>query len=225
MEDHDRKLGDGKKSISLESDILSHDDAILCLTDQIDVVVPVPDVGVCNNLDEYFIKSTISTQRAQRISSNNPLKSLKSHNHLGTTSRTSPEQIFVTPQVRNFEKILKKTDDEQVTRNYQSSSSTRKKLDVFSKIEQLDPASGPLSLLKKKINSVVKVLIRRRQKVPFISRVIEYKGTLILFDKHMNLYLRDVIESFKYSQDEKLLKRARHRDDILVRGDNIILIS
>lgn len=225
MGDQDGQSGAEKKSINLESDIISHSDAILCLRDQIDVLVPFPDIGVCNNLDEYFLKSTISTQRAQQ-GSDIPLKSSESENHLENTSITFPEQIFVTPQIRNFEKILKKIDAGKVTRNYQLSSSiSRKKLDVFSKIEQLGPSSGPLFLLKSKVNTDIEVLIRRRRKVPFISRAIKYRGTLVLFDKHMNLYLKDVIESFKYSRDGKLAVRARHRYDMLVRGDNIISIS
>lgn len=97
--------------------------------------------------------------------------------------------------------------------------------DIFTRLEQIDQTSGPIYSLKECLNQAVKVLIRRRRKINFISRVIEYRGTLVIFDKHMNLILKDVIESFVYSIDDKVLKRARHRDCILIRGDNIILIS
>lgn len=124
---------------------------------------------------------------------------------------------------RQFERILKKQEDgTPVGLVYRP---RRSKPDIFSKTEQLGPSSGPIFMLKQHVNQNVKVLIRRRRKIAYISRVIEYRGRLIMFDKHMNLALADVIESFVYKRGEQILKRARHRDNILLRGDNIILIS
>lgn len=219
-----------KKLMSLESELLSQADAIQCLNGQIEVILPMPNVNACNNLDEYFMKSTLSKQKAQRSNQNNSNSSSSSKSEFNhkTTASNFFQQPFAAPLVRNFDKILKKTDDGQVMRGSPQLLNLVKrksKADVFSKADKLGPSSGPIVLLKSKIDCIVKVLIRRRRKVPYLSRTIEYKGTLILFDKHINLYLKDVIESFKYTQGEKLLKRARYRDNILLRGDNIILVS
>lgn len=124
---------------------------------------------------------------------------------------------------RNFERVLRKTEDGSSIGLVHRPRKSRP--DIFSKLDQLDPASGPIYSLKERLNQKVKVLIRRRRKVNYISRVIEYKGTLTMFDKHMNLVLSDVIESFIYSLNDKVMKRARHRNNILIRGDNIILVS
>lgn len=227
MQNQDDSMECDKKLINLEYDLLSQADAIQCLNGQIQVTLPNPHINACNNLDEYFMKSTLSTQRAQRCN--------HSHSDSPGSSRSSNgrrksefQQPFAAPLVRNFDKILKKTDEGQVMRGSPQLLKIVKrksKVDVFSKADRLDSSSGPLVLLRSKQDRVVRVLIRRRRKVPYISRVIEYKGTLVLFDKHMNLYLSDVIESFKYSKDEELMKRARHRNNILLRGDNIIWVS
>lgn len=196
-------------TIDLEEVILTPEDALKCLTDEVNVILPTPNVRACNNLDEYFAKSTSKSPKSQ------------SSRRLAT-----PREPFAVPLVRNFHKILKKASDSQSPTALGLVHKPKKvRPDVFSKVEAIEDTSGPLVLLKKRVDQVVKVLIRRRRKVPYISRTIEYKGTLSLFDKHMNLYLRDVIESFKYTLNGQLLKRARHRDGILIRGDNIILIS
>lgn len=230
MENQTLMVETEKRLINLETDLLSHTTALECLNGRVEVTLPNPNVIACNNLDEYYMKSTLSTQKARRNKqdSSNSSESSEGENNRRTPAKTSFKQPFAAPLVRNFEKILKKPDDGQVMRGSPQLLNIVKrksKADVFSKADRIDSSSGPLVLLKSKVDSVVKVLIRRRRKVPYVSRVIEYKGTLVLFDKHMNLYLSDVIESFKYSLDEKLMKRARHRDNILLRGDNIILVS
>lgn len=140
-------------------------------------------------------------------------------------SSFSGEQLAV-PLKRNFDRILKKNSVESDFGTTAFFNSKPRKLlnDVFNRVDRIERPSG-LAFLKNRLNSQIKVIIRRRRNCPFISRVIEYKGILNMFDKHMNLYMSDVIESFTYKMDEKLIKRARHRYNIFLRGDNIILVS
>lgn len=204
----------------LSTSKLTPDEAIKCLTGEYNVIVPTPSARPCNNLDEYLHKSTLNTRKTP-----NDAKQTTSKKNSRRVSNSS--EPFAVPLVRNFERILKKTNGSQEVQASPSSMPTKPKKarsDVFSKTEQIETNSGPLSHLKKRLNQKVKVLIRRRKKVPYVSRIIEYKGTLTMFDKHMNMFLKDVIESFKYQKDGKLLKRGRHRDGIVVRGDNVILV-
>lgn len=195
-------LNEDLRTIDLGINVLTIESAIECLRGDVDVVLPIPKAKPCNNLDEYFLKSTSNSQK-------------------NLSKKTEP---FAVPLVRNFDKILKKpsTDGEKDLGFIHRS---KKKKDVFSKSTSIELSSGRPPVLAQRLNQVVKVLIRRRRKVPYISRVIEYTGTLVMFDKHMNLYLQDVVESFTYSSGDNLLKRARFRENILVRGDNIILIQ
>lgn len=212
VNDNDCKIQSDIGAIDLESEFLKLDDAIKCLTGEVQVILPMPNVRACNNLDEYFIKSTHGSQRPQK--------------QVPSSSKLLQEP-FAVPLVRNFERILKKptTNETDQATTLLSRVIQKRKSDVFSRTEQLEDTSGPLVLLKRNLNRTIRVLIRRRRNVPYISRVIEYKGVLVLFDKHMNLYLNDVFESFAYKLDGKMLKRTRHRDSLLIRGDNIILIS
>lgn len=210
------------RTIDLGSDLLTPADALDCLIGPINVILPSPNVTACNNLNEYFAKSTAGLHKAQ----SSGLESSTSKNLKDSKSKFS-QQPFAVPLVRNFDRILKKNDNEECQPGTKTVSSQQKKVkqDVFTKTEKSASTLGPLLLLRERLDKPVKVIVRRRRKVPYISRVIEYKGTLILFDKHMNVYLKDVIESFKYSLGGQILKRARHRDDTLIRGDNVILIN
>lgn len=184
---------------------LSVDDALKCLTGEYFVGVPTPSAKPCENLDQYLYRSKTKNYKG------------------GDGKQQSSSKPLAVPLLRNFERIMK-----QEARGSPSSRPTAPKkarVDVFTKAQQIQSSSGPILHLKNRLNQVVKVLIRRRKKVPYISRIIEYKGTLIIFDKHMNMLLRDVIESFKYERDGKILKRGRHRDEIIVRGDNVILVA
>lgn len=203
--------------------LLTHDDSLVSL--------PTPNVRACNNLDEYMLKSTSKssniTANGKLLSSTSEPKYYDCANRFkkSTGSTSFSNEPLATPLNRNFDRILKKTknaDGELVPVPLYSTKKAKIQQDVFSK---MDTASLGLSLLKDKLDKKVKILIRRRRKCPYISRVIEYMGQLVLFDKHMNIYLRNVIESFSYNIGDKLVKRARHRDNIMIRGDNIILIS
>lgn len=212
-------------SIDLTSHKLTTDEALKCLTGDYNVIVPTASAQVCNNLDEYLYKSTANARKTPNRSSDASLESRR------RSSRGSQEP-FAVPLVRNFEKILKSAESRKLPSQgsnsdpeQQASRPKRTKPDVFSRAESLETNSGPFSHLKSRMGKTVKVIIRRRRKVPFISRIIEYKGRLIIFDKHMNLHLGDVIESFTYLKQGKTFKRARHRESIVLRGDNIILIA
>jgi small nuclear ribonucleoprotein (snRNP)-like protein len=209
-----------KPYFDLSTSKLTVEDAIKCLTGEYNVIVPTPNA----NLDEYLHKSTVNARRTSRDE-----YGLQTTSKKNPRRASNPSEPFAVPLVRNFERILKKTaNSTQDVLASPSSMPTRPKKaksDVFTKTEQIETNSGPLSHLKKRLNQVVKVIIRRRKKVPYISRVIEYKGILTMFDKHMNMFLKDVIESFNYQRDGKLLKRGRHRDGIMIRGDNVILVA
>lgn len=202
----------------VETVILKPEEALKCLRDEAIATIPMENIKACNNLDEYFVKSTLNSQKKHKASHG---KEARSSRPFRSSFSSEP---FAVPLERNIDKILKKTDSTDC--EPESTSSSRKiNSDVFSKADQIEAKSGPIVVLKERMGKTVKVLIRRRRKVPFISRVLEYKGTLVLFDKHMNLYLKNVIESFSYTIGEKLLKRARHRDSLMIRGDNIIVVS
>lgn len=210
-------MGDERPVFDLERVTLTADDIIKCLNGELDIILPTPGVKPCNNLEEYLHKSTLNTRTPDRRRSSGQFK-------------PPPRAPFAVPLVRNFERNLKRpTGNEQLTPGTSLGlvrKLRKKRPDVFSRMDEIETSSGPLSQLKEGLNKTIKVLIRRRRKVPYISRTIEYKGKLMMFDKHMNLYMSDVIESFKYkTDDDKILKRARHRRDILLRGDNIILVS
>lgn len=212
----------GKSPYDLCSSVLTQDDFLRCLRDEADVILPTPNAKACNNLDEYLYKSTCGSSKV-RNSTTQDAAAISSKQQ--SSSKKTQSEPFAVPLVRNFDRILKKTDDllgecpGLVTRK------RKQKSDVFSRLDQIQSASGPINVLKNRLNQYIKVLIRRRRKVPYISRVIEYKGELALFDKHMNLFMKDVIESFTYSLDGKIHKRARHRDSLFIRGDNIILVT
>lgn len=196
----------------LETFRLSENDALKCLQNPSTVILPCPNVRACNNLNEYLLRSTSGLNRSQ-LNSSQPSSSKK---------RCFSNEPFAVPLVRNFDRILKTSTEVGSITTALSNKIRKLKPDVFSRADSM---TGPLSLLKARMNETVKVLIRRRRKVPYISRIIEYRGTLVLFDKHMNLCLENVIESFTYADGDKIMKRARHRDNLIVRGDNVILVS
>lgn len=208
-----------KKVFDLEAVTLNSDDALKCLRDEAIAILPMQNIKACNNLAEYFLKSTLNSSKKHKSSDS---KETKNSKPFRSTFSTEP---FAVPLERNFDKILKKTGSGLDCKPKSTGTSKKTKSDVFSKADQIEAKSGPIVVLKERMGKTVKVLTRRRRKVPFISRVLEYKGTLVLFDKHMNLYLRNVIESFSYTIENKLLKRARHRDSLMIRGDNIILVA
>lgn len=215
---------DTLKIYDLEQDLLTREEALECLRCGQDIVkIPVPSVKACDSLDEYFARSTAKKNRTSSCDSTRP------ESRSGNPNTSRYDKPFSVPLVRNFDRILKKTNDvcpeESSALLNIISKQTRVKPDLFTRLEQLDQSKGPLLHLKKNVDKIVKVLIRRRRRVPYVCRTLEYKGTLVLFDKHMNLYLKDVIESFKYHLNGKLMKRARHRDNMFIRGDNVILVS
>lgn len=217
LESYDAK----RSTIDLSATKLTAQDAFKCLVGEYNVIVPTPNARPCNNLDEYFYKSTVNVRRPKNDQN-------RSTSFMSTTTKkpAKPNEPFSVPLVRNFEKILRRsTPVGDASPSLLPTRPKKPKPDLFTRTNQIDTNSGPMSYLKGRLNNTVKVMIRRRKKVPYISRVIEYKGTLSMFDKHMNMYLKDVIETFKYELNGKLLKRGRHRDGIIVRGDNIILVA
>lgn len=205
--------------IDISTTQLTSEVAAKCLLGECDVILPTPNVKPCNNLDEYLFKSTLNMRRKSHDRSLNESR----QSSRGSTRLSEP---FSVPLVRNFEKILKSENQSQASFSGNKVNRPRRmQQDVFTRTEQIETNSGPMSHLKCRLDQTVKITIRRRRKIPYISRTIDYRGTLAMFDKHMNLYLKNVIESFTYMRDRKKHKRARHRDGIILRGDNIILVA
>lgn len=215
----------GKQVFDFCSAILTPDECLKCLNRKADVVIPTPNAKACNNLEEYLYKSTGGLRKNKSAVKKTPSNQASTSGSLPSASILSQSTPFAVPLVRNFDKILKKQDNLLGECPGLVAKVRKKRADVFTKVEQIQPDAGPINVLKNRLNQHIKVLIRRRRKVPFISRVIEYRGELILFDKHMNLYMKNVVETFSYALNGKLHKRARHRDDLFLRGDNIILVT
>lgn len=187
---------DEEIEINLETTILTEHLAAKCFEPGTRVIIPMTNSQTCNSLSDYYNKS---------FGGKSPRKS----------------NFFELP-ARNFASILL---DPSKDASEQDRRPKKKRPDVFKKIDELDHRSGPLNLLKQSLGKTIKVKVRRRRKAPYISRVIDFKGTLILFDAHLNLLMEDVTESFTYELDNQLLVRAREKKSFFLRGDNIILIS
>lgn len=218
------QLGSEKRTIDLAKVKLTPDEALTCLTDcQVDVILPSPSVKACNNLEEYFYRSTLNLKKSQSQShtkSSKPQRSAKKNHSFSS-------EVLAVPLTRNFDRILKRRDSGDEFGSTSMFITRPKKIqqDVFYKATHTEKSSA-LNFLKERLGKKVKIQIRRRRKCPFISRVLDYRGKLVLYDKHMNVFLEDVIESFAYkSSDSMVVKRARHRANLFLRGDNIIVIS
>lgn len=107
------------------------------------------------------------------------------------------------------------------------SVSTHKRRELQTVLTKMRQTNGPYFLLYKSLNNRIKVLIRRRRKVQLFSgRFGWISGLLIAFDKHYNLAMTDVDET--YSQINKNNQKVdvnNHIKQLFVRGDNVVLIS
>lgn len=91
-----------------------------------------------------------------------------------------------------------------------------------------DAQNGPLSVLHKCLNASLKILIRRKR----VANIREEKfswieGTLVAFDKHMNLALVGVKEQYSrhLAKVNKTIVINKMIPQLFVRGDNVLLVS
>ena len=75
----------------------------------------------------------------------------------------------------------------------------------------------PIDYLKSSINKVILIKVKRKRL---------FRGILIGFDEHLNLYLEETTQLFEYQDDEGNIREEHETlGDIVVRGDNVIFIS
>ncbi|MBA7655633.1 MAG: hypothetical protein KAT57_03195 [Candidatus Lokiarchaeota archaeon] len=75
----------------------------------------------------------------------------------------------------------------------------------------------PIDYLKSSINKVILIKVKRNRL---------FRGILIGFDEHLNLYLEETTQLFEYQDDEGNIREEHETlGDIVVRGDNVIFIS
>ena len=75
----------------------------------------------------------------------------------------------------------------------------------------------PIDYLKSSINKVILIKVKRNRL---------FRGILIGFDEHLNLYLEETTQLFEYQDDEDNIREEHETlGDIVVRGDNVIFIS
>ncbi len=75
----------------------------------------------------------------------------------------------------------------------------------------------PIDYLKSSINKVILIKVKRNRL---------FRGVLIGFDEHLNLYLEETTQLFEYQDDEGNIREEHETlGDIVVRGDNVIFIS
>ncbi|MHA1804392.1 MAG: LSM domain-containing protein [Promethearchaeota archaeon] len=84
------------------------------------------------------------------------------------------------------------------------------------KIYQQRP-QRPIDYLKDSMNKIILIKVKRNRL---------FKGKLLSFDDHLNLYLEGASQIFEY-QDEDGSIREEHEElgSIVIRGDNVIFVS
>lgn len=76
-------------------------------------------------------------------------------------------------------------------------------------VEYMEPSKKPLNVLVKQLNTNVVVTLKNG---------VQYKGTMLKCDGHMNLILGGATE---FKQDQMIAKYG----NILVRGNNVLYIA
>ncbi|UXI17207.1 hypothetical protein NH340_JMT03150 [Sarcoptes scabiei] len=174
--------------------------------DRVHINIPVPEAPVFNNLDEYYRKSV--HKRNESLLNSGPKQNSSS----------------VVKEIEN-KRLLNSIRNEKVIKSTPKNIS--KLTDV---IQKMSNEHGPLSILYRSLNSSIKVLVRRMKASNLREERFSWiTGHLMAFDKHFNLILMNVIESYRHQMREKknheiyLIKKSTKQ--LLIRGDNIILIN
>lgn len=181
-------------------------DAKKALLSDFNVILPCPNAKTFNNLAEYFSKTFGKNKNDKQL-----LDAAKC-------------EIPILSAKERFAKFIKpKLEDEPSS----IQSVSKKKLStVLSKMDDAE-FKGPISLLHKSLNCRVKVFVRRRKHDNFgTARFAWLSGLLIVFDKHFNLVLSDVEESFKtLNQERQEVEVLNKTNKLFVRGACVLLVS
>ncbi|MGV9172416.1 MAG: LSM domain-containing protein [Promethearchaeia archaeon] len=74
----------------------------------------------------------------------------------------------------------------------------------------------PIDYLKESINKVILLKVKRNRL---------FRATLLSFDEHLNLFLRDASQIFEYTDDDgSIIEETEDIGTIVMRGDNIIFV-
>ena len=169
------------------------------------VKIPVPDAKIFNNLAEYYSKTF--AKKNEKRTEENITKQLSA---IASTSSS------------RFENFQTKSNEETRKGHRPSRPST------ISVIDKMQQCYGPLSLLYQSVSKSIRVLVRRRKTCSLKEeRFAWITGHLVAFDKHLNLALQNVSEEYMHKQvgSDRPIRIKKCTKQLLVRGDNIVLVS
>ena len=75
----------------------------------------------------------------------------------------------------------------------------------------------PIEELRKSLNKVILIKIKKNRL---------FRGVLLSFDQHLNLYLDDCTQIYEIENEEgELVEEREELGEILIRGDNVVFIE
>lgn len=75
----------------------------------------------------------------------------------------------------------------------------------------------PIEELRKSLNKVILIKIKKNRL---------FRGVLLSFDQHLNLYLEECTQIYEIENEEgDLIEEREELGEILIRGDNVVFIE
>jgi small nuclear ribonucleoprotein len=75
----------------------------------------------------------------------------------------------------------------------------------------------PIEELRKSLNKVILIKIKKNRL---------FRGVLLSFDQHLNLFLDDCTQIYEIENEEgELIEEREELGEILIRGDNVVFIE
>ncbi len=75
----------------------------------------------------------------------------------------------------------------------------------------------PIEELRKSLNKVILIKIKRNRL---------FRGVLLSFDQHLNLFLNECTQIYEIENEEgELIEEREELGEILIRGDNVVFIE
>jgi small nuclear ribonucleoprotein len=76
---------------------------------------------------------------------------------------------------------------------------------------------NPIEELQKSLNKVILIKIKKNRL---------FRGVLLSFDQHLNLFLDDCVQIYEIeNEDHELIEEREELGEILIRGDNVVFIE
>jgi small nuclear ribonucleoprotein len=76
---------------------------------------------------------------------------------------------------------------------------------------------NPIEELQKSLNKVILIKIKKNRL---------FRGVLLSFDQHLNLFLDDCVQIYEVENEEnELIEEREELGEILIRGDNVVFIE